>query len=167
MNNPLYYAIIKWVNDMELNELLKELDTNLVIQKIEKSDKILYLYCDVDCTIVKCKYCGTESHSVHSKYTRTISDLPIQNYQVKLIINVPKFFCTNEKCSHKTFAYPIPFADKNSLRTNRLDDYIYQIGMKSSSFDAEKQISGSHVSVSNNTVLRIIKKKQSLPSIMR
>lgn len=114
--------------------------------------------CDIDCTIVKCKYCGTESHSVHSKYTRTISVLPIQNYQVKLIITVPKFFCTNEKCSHKTFAYPIPFADKNSLRTNRMDDYIYQIGMKSSSLDAEKQISGSHVSVSNNTILRIIKK---------
>lgn len=152
---------------MELNELLKELDTNLSIRKIEKCDKILYLYCDIDCTIVKCKYCGTENHSVHSKYTRTISDLPIQNYQVKLIITVPKFFCTNEKCSHKTFAYPIPFADKNSLRTNRLDDYIYQIGMKSSSLDAEKQISGSHVSVSNNTILRIIKKKQSLPLIMR
>lgn len=77
---------------MELNELLKELDTNLVIRKIEKSDKTLYLYCDIDCMIVKCKYCGTESHSVHSKYTRTISDLPIQNYQVKLIITVPKFF---------------------------------------------------------------------------
>lgn len=77
---------------MELNELLKELDTNLSIRKIEKSDKILYLYCDIDCTIAKCKYCGTESHSVHSKYTRTISDLPIQNYQVKLIITVPKFF---------------------------------------------------------------------------
>ena len=43
---------------MELNEILKELDTNLVIRKIEKSDKILYLYCDIDCTIVKCKYCG-------------------------------------------------------------------------------------------------------------
>lgn len=167
LNNLFYYVIIKWVNDMELNELLKELDTNLVIRKIEKSDKTLYLYCDIDCMIVKCKYCGTESHSVHSKYTRTISDLPIQNYQVKLIITVPKFFCTNEKCSHKTFAYPIPFADKNSLRTNRLDDYIYQIGMKSSSLDAEKQISGSHVSVSNNTILRIIKKKQSLSSIMR
>lgn len=77
---------------MELNELLKELDTNLVIRKIEKSDKTLYLYCDIDCMIVKCKYCDMESHSVHSKYTRTISDLPIQSYQVKLIITVPKFF---------------------------------------------------------------------------
>ncbi len=137
---------------------LKELDTNLVIQKIEQSDKILYLYCHIDCTIVKCNYCSTQSHSIHSKYTRTISDLPIQNYQVKLIITIPKLFCTNGTCFHKTFAYPIPFADKNSLRTNRLDDYIYQIGMKSSSLDAQKQISGSHVSVSNNTILRMIKK---------
>ena len=82
----------------------------------KKSDKILYLYCDIDCTIAKCKYCGTESHSVHSKYTRTISDLPIQNYQVKLIITVPKFFCTNEKCSHKTFAYPIPLCGQEFIK---------------------------------------------------
>jgi hypothetical protein len=47
---------------MELNELLKELDTNLVIRKIEKSDKVLYLYCDIDYTIVKCKYCSTEGY---------------------------------------------------------------------------------------------------------
>lgn len=145
---------------MELNDLLKDLDKNLIISKIEKSDRILYIHCDINCTVVKCKYCGMESHSIHSNYIRTISDLPIQGYQVRLVVTVPKFFCTNERCRYKTFAYPLPFAASNSLRTKRLDDYIYQVGMKNSSLDAQKQISGSHVSVSNNTILRIIKKSK-------
>ena len=143
---------------MELDTLLKELDENLDINSVEKRGKILHIYCVLSCTVAKCKYCDMVSHSAHSKYIRTISDLPIQDYQVKLVITVPKFFCTNERCSHKTFAYPISFVAANSKRTKRLDDYIYRIGMKNGSLEAKKQIPDSHVSVSNNTILRIIKK---------
>lgn len=147
---------------MRLDELIKELDEHLMISKIEKSDSILYIYCDIKRTKARCKYCGAENDSIHSRYIRTISDLPIQNYQVKLVIAVPKYFCTNDRCSHKTFAYPVPFAKENSLRTTRLDDYIYQVGLKNSSLEARNQISESHVSISNNTILRVIKKKQNL-----
>ena len=70
---------------MELDVLLKELDENLNINRVEKSGKALYIYCEVNCTVAKCKYCGMESSSIHSRYIRTISDLPIQDYQVKLV----------------------------------------------------------------------------------
>jgi len=33
---------------------------------------------------------------VHSTYIRTISDLPLQKYKVKLVIKVKKYFCNNE-----------------------------------------------------------------------
>lgn len=145
-----------------MNEILKELDENLMLIKTEKSDGILYLHCEITCKQKQCKYCGQMSTSVHSKYIRTISDLPIQQYQVKLIISVPKFFCKNSACTHKTFAYPLRFAEYNSLRTKRLDEYIYQVGLKNSSLDAKAQISSSHVKVSNNTILRVIKKKNYL-----
>lgn len=120
---------------MRIDELIKELDENLILTKTEKLDGILYLYCEIKQTTTKCKYCKTENQSIHSRYIRTISDLPIQNYQVKLVLTIPKYFCKNESCNHKTFAYPILFAQNNSLRTIRLDDYIYQIGLKNSSLD--------------------------------
>lgn len=160
MNHWFYYVIIKWVIDMGFDELLKELDENLIVNKVEKSGGTLYIYCDIDHTVAKCKYCGMESSSVHSRYTRTVSDLPIQEYQVKLIITVPKYFCINEKCHHKTFAYILPFAEGNSLRTKRLDAHIYEMGIRNSSLETKKQLSKSHISVSNSTVLRLIKKKQ-------
>ena len=98
--------------------------------------------------------------SVHSTYTRTIADLPIQNYKVKLIITVKKYFCNNDKCNHRTFAGTLEFVEKNAIRTKRLDDYINNIGLKVSSKEAEKQIKDNLVNISNNTVLRVVKKNK-------
>ena len=136
---------------MELNELIKELDKKLIVTGKEIIDGIMYIYCETERQITKCKYCGKESENVH---------LPIQNYKVKLIIKVKKYFCNNDKCQHTTFAEPLDFVEKNAIRTKRLDNYINNIGLKTSSIEAEKQIKDTHVNVSNNTILRIIKKNK-------
>ena len=127
---------------LEINDLIKELDKKLIVTKTEIIDGIMYIYCDT------------------KTYKRTISDLPIQNYKVKLIINVKKYFCNNSKCQHTTFAEPLEFIENNAIRTKRLDNYINRIGLKTSSKDAEKQIKDTHVTISNNTILRIIKKNK-------
>lgn len=143
---------------MELDELVKELDNKLVVTRKEIKDEIMYIYCETKKQSTKCKYCGEESENVHSVYTRTISDLPIQKYKVKLVITVKKYFCNNPKCNHTTFAEPLDFVEKNALRTKRLDEYIKEVGLKNSSIEARNQITNSHVEISNNTILRILKK---------
>ena len=143
---------------MELDELVKELDNKLVVTSKEIKDDIMYIYCETKKQSTRCKYCGEESENVHSVYTRTISDLPIQKYKVKLVITVKKYFCNNPKCNHTTFAEPLDFVEKNALRTKRLDEYIKDIGLKNSSIEARNQITNSHVEISNNTILRILKK---------
>ena len=120
----------------------------------------MYIYCETRKQPTKCKCCGEESEGVHSVYTRIISDLPIQKYKVKLVIKVKKYFCNNSKCDHTTFAEPLEFVEENALRTKRLDEYINEVGLKNSSVEAKKQITSSHVEISNNTILRIIKKKK-------
>ena len=145
---------------MELDELVKELDNKLVVTRKEIKDEIMYIYCETKKQSTKCKYCGEESENVHSVYTRTISDLPIQKYKVKLVITVKKYFCNNPKCNHTTFAEPLDFVEKNALRTKRLDEYIKEVGLKNSSIEARNQITNSHVEISNNTILRILKKRK-------
>ena len=145
---------------MELEELIQELDKKLIVIKKEIIDGTIYIFCDTKKQKTKCKYCNQESENVHSTYTRTISDLPIQNYKVKLIINVKKYFCNNVNCQHTTFAEPLEFIEDNAIRTKRLDNYINGIGLKTSSKDAEKQLKSSYVNISNNTILRIIKKNK-------
>lgn len=146
---------------MELDELIKELDNKLTVTGKELIDDIMYIYCETKKQKNKCKYCGEESENVHSTYTRVISDLPIQNYKVKWVIKVKKYFCSNNKCQHTTFAEPLDFVERNAIRTKRLDNYINNIGLKTSSVEAEKQIKETHVNISNNTILRIIKKNRS------
>ena len=145
---------------MELDELVKELDNKLKVTRKEIKDDIMYIYCETKQQSTKCKYCGEESENVHSVYTRTISDLPIQKYKVKLVITVKKYFCNNPKCNHTTFAEPLDFVEKNALRTKRLDEYIKEVGLKNSSIEARNQITNSHVEISNNTILRILKKRK-------
>lgn len=145
---------------MKLNELIKELDKKLEVTKEEIIGETMYIYCETKRQNTKCKYCSKESQSVHSTYTRTIADLPIQNYKVKLIITVKKYFCNNDKCNHRTFAGTLEFVEKNAIRTKCLDDYINNIGLKVSSKEAEKQIKDNLVNISNNTVLRVVKKNK-------
>lgn len=145
---------------MELDELIKELDEKLEIIRKEIDKDTMYIYCNTKQQSTKCKYCGKETNSVHSIYTRTIADLPIQKYKVKLVVQVKKYSCNNTKCTHTTFAEPLDFVEKNAIRTRRLDEYIAQVGLSNSSVQAKKQIKNSHVDVSNNTILRIIKKKK-------
>lgn len=145
---------------MELDELIKELDNKLIVISKEIKNDIMYIYCETKKQPTKCKYCGQESENVHSIYMRKISDLPILKYKVKLVIKVKKYFCSNPKCNHTTFAEQLDFVEKNALRTKRLDEYINDIGLKNSSIEARKQITNSHVQISNNTILRIIKKNR-------
>lgn len=147
---------------MELDELVKELDNKLEVTRKEIKDDIMYIYCETKKQSTKCRYCGEESENVHSVYTKTISDLPIQKYKVKLVIIVKKYFCNNSKCNHTTFAEPLDFVEKNALRTKRLDEYIKKVGLKNSSIEARNQITNSHVEISNNTILRILKKTKKL-----
>ena len=94
---------------MELNELIKELDKKLIVTGKEIIDGIMYIYCETERQITKCKYCGKESENVHSTYTRVISDLPIQNYKVKLIIKqiLPRFFSYYCQCFAKVIVKTI------------------------------------------------------------
>src|SRR6478609_5140700 len=50
-----------------------------------------------------CPTCGYLSHRRHSKYIRTLVDLPTSGYDVKVIILSGKYFCDNAQCSRKIF----------------------------------------------------------------
>ena len=144
---------------MELNDILGELDEKLEITKKEIREKMIYIYCHRVCEISNCAYCGSASSKVHSKYRRELLDLPIAQYKVKLVIEVKKYICGNPECSHKRFAEQLPFAAERAKRTSRLDKYIMEMGLKNSSVEAAKIIRKTHADISNQTVLRVIKKR--------
>lgn len=143
---------------MNIDDLIKELDSDLEVTKSELKDGVIYIYCEHKQCETCCPYCNHMSNSVHSLYTRKIQDLPIQSHKVQLIINVKKYFCINEECEHKTFAEPFTFVKPNAVRTIRLDEHISKIALRNSSMDTTRDLNDEAIDISLWSVLRIIKK---------
>ena len=55
-----------------------------------------------------CPDCQSGSSRVHSRYQRTLKDLPASGLSVHLKLHVRRFFGDNPSCSRKTFAQAIP-----------------------------------------------------------
>lgn len=55
-----------------------------------------------------CPLCELMSGSVHSKYSRTLADLPCCGTPVVLKLKVRKFFCRNKACRRKIFTERLP-----------------------------------------------------------
>ena len=59
-------------------------------------------------TQAACPICGQLSHRVHSRYERTLTDLPYVAFSLILIVRVCKFFCSNPDCCRRIFTERLP-----------------------------------------------------------
>ncbi len=72
-----------------------------------------------------CPSCGRRSSRVHSRYWRTIADLPWEGIPVRILLQARKFFCGDERCSRRIFTEQLPttvarYARRISSHRNRL-----------------------------------------------
>ena len=64
--------------------------------------------------------CGYSAERVHSRYTRTLADLPWQGVAVRLRLETRRFFCDNHQCERLVFTEPLPqVVDRYARRTIR------------------------------------------------
>ena len=54
-------------------------------------------------SVAACPTCGAFSDRVHSRYTRTLSDLPWHGVPVRLCLHTRRFFCTTPTCERRIF----------------------------------------------------------------
>ena len=54
-------------------------------------------------TGVRCPVCAMPAERVHSRYTRTLADLPWTHYRVRVQLQVRKWFCQNSTCVRRIF----------------------------------------------------------------
>ncbi|GJE18240.1 hypothetical protein AIGOOFII_2963 [Methylobacterium marchantiae] len=68
----------------------------------------------------RCPGCGQPSSRVHSRYTRTVSDLPVAGRRIVIDIRVCRFRCAGADCRTKIFAERLgpdlaaPYARRNA-----------------------------------------------------
>ena len=77
-----------------------------------------------------CPKCGHRSGRVHSRYSRTLHDLPLCDQTLKLMVRVRKFFCNNGTCPRRIFAEQFSgLAQHRARRTNRLNNSVTRIAL--------------------------------------
>jgi hypothetical protein len=68
-----------------------------------------------------CPRCQSQANRIHSRYQRTVADLPIVQRLVRLVLHVRRFFCDNPTCPQRTFCERLSeLAAANARRTTRL-----------------------------------------------
>ena len=81
-------------------------------------------------TQAACPICGQPSHRVHSRYERTLADLPYVAFRLTLIVQVCKFFCSNPSCRRRIFTERLPeVAAPWARKTARFIQHLQSTGL--------------------------------------
>ena len=101
----------------------------LKLEKIVQMADAITLFVSSAQTIVNCPSCREATRKVHSRYERTIADLPWEGIPVRLQLRVRKFFCRNPECQRRIFCERLPeVATRCGRRTYRMNEALSSIG---------------------------------------
>lgn len=77
-----------------------------------------------------CPLCGRRAKRTHSRYERTLADLPWGEHRVAIRLKVRRLFCDNTGCKRHVFTERLPgVAAPWARRTTRLADRLTAVGL--------------------------------------
>jgi transposase len=71
-----------------------------------------------------CPLCGRRSSRVHSRYLRTVSDLPWHGISIELEVRARRFFCDESSCERKIFCERLEEVAARARKTSRLEEAL-------------------------------------------
>jgi transposase len=105
-----------------------------------------------------CPLCGQRSERVHSRYARTLADLPWAGGIVQLRVHARKFFCVNDTCPRQVFAERLAgVAEAYARRTDRQRDALEAIAFASGGEAGARLAARLGMPISPDTLLRLIR----------
>jgi len=83
--------------------------------------------------VVRCPACGHASARVHSRYQRTLGDLPWHGLRVRLMLRVRRFFCDVPGCARRIFTERLPntaaaYARRTQRAARALEEIAFALG---------------------------------------
>jgi transposase len=141
-------------SEMDVESLLPEAG-RLVVERlsIEPAGILMELRCrDVSS---QCPACKCPSRRVHSKYLRTIGDLPWRNTPVVIHWRARKFFCDNPDCRRRVFAEQLPgLVARRGRNSAQLEKTLVDIGLECGGEPGRRLAAELGISTSGDTILR-------------
>lgn len=106
----------------------------------------------------QCPDCGWISNRIHSRYHRTVADLPCVGLVMYLSLQVRRFFCDYLGCKRKTFTERLPgFVAPSARRTTRLAEHQRQLGLDLGGKAGSRLADRLAMPTSDDTILRLLR----------
>ena len=104
-----------------------------------------------------CPLCGAPASRVHSRYTRSVTDLPCGGQQVRLQVEVRKCFCEMSSCARKIFVERLtPFVEPWGRVTRRLYQIVQVLGLATGGRLGVRVTDRLGIQTTRHTILRRI-----------
>jgi transposase len=105
----------------------------------------------------RCPLCSHDSSRAHSRYLRTVSDLPWHGICVKLEVRVRRFFCDEASCERKIFCERLEEVAARARKTSRLEEALLAIALELGGRAGARLALELGIVASRDTLLRRIK----------
>ena len=139
--------------------LLSALPHTLEAIDIQPNSDRVTIEAELPRMLVCCPQCGFPSHRLHSRYKRTLSDLPWQGRPATIQIAARRFRCVNAACGRKTFTEQLgAVAGSLARRTTRLGDLQRYVAFALGGEAAAKLTARLAIPTSADTLLRMVVK---------
>jgi transposase len=103
-------------------------DSHLTVDDLYRKDGVIVMVISAVGNAT-CPVCGICSGHVHSRYCRTLRDLPCQGVIVRICLHTHRFYCRVKECRCRIFAQRFPaLASRYSRQTGRHRDALVAIG---------------------------------------
>jgi transposase len=126
---------------------------------VDESQTLMTLLIASTQAAARCPTCNTPAKCIHSRYTRTLADLPWGSYRVTWRLRVRKFFCRQPTCPRHIFTERLPgLVAPWARRTVRLATRLLAIGLALGGAAGVRLSRHFGLTVSRNTLLRVIRR---------
>lgn len=137
----------------------------LAVESVRRADETIVVTARAEARVAACPLCGASSRRIHSRYIRQVSDLPCSGQRIHLRVVTRRFVCSAPHCRRRIFAER--FGDTvlavRSRRTTRLECIVHHLGLALGGRPAASFARRLMLPVSNDTLLRVVRRRASLP----
>lgn len=136
--------------------------TVLALEQIDLQAQQITLIIRTTASEVSCPTCAQPSRRVHSRYIRSVADLPCAGLPVRWQLQTRRFFCPNPACPRRTFTERLPTVlAAAARRTLRQTTCLQQTGLCAGGESGAHLLGQSGIPVSPDTVLRVVRRTPS------
>ena len=133
----------------------------LVVQDVRTEGGATVITAQSAAAEAACPACSAPARRVHSRYVRTLADLPLCGRAVRLRLMVRRLRCEASACPRRIFTERLEPAAPWARRTARLDAVAHQLGLALGGRPGAGFAGRLMMPVSNDTLLRLVRRRGS------